>query len=186
MAKLNRDQIQVWLRSNAGKRLHKAHSCAAGQEVTRLSWDPSVHCRVNKSPPLGNLPSILLSHHPLLNLPTFLFPSAFQPKFRTQFSPPHSCYMISPSNVPWFVKEYKLDVSKVQQHVNYLGPCGMPSSWKQRDRQTNIDEPITCCPLRLESRTLKDAKIKTLPIVLCRSVIPNKGHRLKARNVLAS
>jgi hypothetical protein len=71
----------------------QAATCAATQELPSMLWNPKVHYRVHKSPPLApilsqidpipTIPSylskiiLILSTHLRLGLPSRLFPSGF-------------------------------------------------------------------------------------------------------------
>jgi hypothetical protein len=57
----------------------EAASCAAIQELINILWNPKVHYRVHKSPPLVRI----LRHINILHLR------------------PHSCYILIPSRPPW-------------------------------------------------------------------------------------
>jgi hypothetical protein len=94
----------------------EAASCAATQELPSILWNPKVHYRVYKSPPLfpilsqispvRTIPSYLRSILILSNPYVFVFLVvsfllAFPPISYVHSSSPHSCYMLFQSHPPW-------------------------------------------------------------------------------------
>jgi hypothetical protein len=95
----------------------EATNCAATQEFTNILWNPKVHYRVHKSPPVVPIlsqmnavrtaPSYIPKIHFNIILPyvqVFLVVSfllAFQPKSYVHSSSPHTCYMPSQSHPLW-------------------------------------------------------------------------------------
>jgi hypothetical protein len=96
----------------------EAASCAAIQEHSSILWNPKVHYRVHKSPPLVQ---ILSQINPVHNNPSYLSkihcsiihsPTSWSSSWSLFFCLsrqypicipllPHSCYMLCPSHPPW-------------------------------------------------------------------------------------
>jgi hypothetical protein len=95
----------------------EAANCVATQELPCILWNPKVHYRVHKSPPLvpilsqidlvHTIPSyiskiiLILAIHLRLGLPSGFFPTGFPTNILYAFLyEPHSCYMPCPSHSP--------------------------------------------------------------------------------------
>jgi hypothetical protein len=115
-----------------------AANCEAIQELPSSFWNPKVHRRVHKSPPLVPILSpinpvyttqsylrsiLILSTHLHLGLPSGLFPSGFPTNILYAFLfSPHSCYMPRPSYPPW------LDHSNYRK-IRLLVQCHPCPNW---------------------------------------------------------
>jgi hypothetical protein len=124
----------------------EAANCAATQEIPSILWNPKVHHRVHKSPPLVPI----LSHiNPIHTIPSYLSRNHFNivhppPSCTSQWSlsfwlfhqypictPPPSCYMSCPSHPPWLDhsnytwKKYKLWSSSLCSFLQLLVPSSL-------------------------------------------------------------
>jgi hypothetical protein len=94
----------------------EAANCAATRELPSISWNPRVHYRDHKYPPL--IP-ILSQIDPVHTIPSYLSKIYYPPTYVLVFlvisfllafasisymhsTSPHSCYMPCPSHPPWF------------------------------------------------------------------------------------
>jgi hypothetical protein len=94
-----------------------AASRSVTQEFPNILWNPKLHYRVHKSPPLVPTLSqvssvhttasylskiyLILSSHLRLCLPSGIFSSGFPSKILYALSFLHPCYMLCPSHPPW-------------------------------------------------------------------------------------
>jgi len=104
-----------------------ANNHSASQEIPHLLWNPTVHYRAHKSPPLVSVLSQMhefhilppyfpkihsnISSHLRLDLPSGLFPSRFPTKILCAYIMSHACYIFRSSH-PWFGHEGNSNINR--------------------------------------------------------------------------
>ena len=121
----------------------EANRFAASQEIPRILWDPKVHYRIHKCPPLVHIlsqldpvhaphptswrPILILSSHLRMGLSSCLLSSGFPTKtlYRSLFSPyvlhvqPNSFFSILPPEQYLVTSTYHSAVQIIQQYRSF-------------------------------------------------------------------